>query len=99
MSEDEQKFYDKFFKKITLQIWLAGATMFLLSVLSAVILVRLISMSDINTLKQTIESTRCNCKGSNTVTNDASVHVGRPWTREDIVHELVRERMKGNAAK
>lgn len=89
-----EEFYEKMYRKIIAQMWMATGVMALLAVIIAVILSRAISSVDLHQLKSLIEASKCSCKISS-INNSANLQVGRPWNREETIQEVVKERMRG----
>lgn len=78
-------------RKLTVQIWLATGVMALTAVVIAVLFSRAIASVDLNQIKLLIESSKCSCKGQS-INNSATLSVERPWTKEDTIRAIVKDR-------
>lgn len=89
-----EEFYERLYRRFITQIWLATGVMALLAVIIAVILSRAVSSVDLHQIKLLIEASKCSCK-TNNINNSSSLQVSTPWSREETVLEIAREKMKG----
>lgn len=88
-----EEFYERLYRKLIAQVWLATGVMALLAVVVAVILSRAVSSVDLQQLKSLIESSKCSCKLSS-INNSANLQVSSPWSREETIQDLVKSREK-----